>query len=329
MDARRFERRTALAALCTLPLACGSRPDRIVHASGVRPLLSDEIDRDPPALLPSGALGLVWLDAQRLFASPFGARLLAIARRAPVPPAAGFEPARDLQRLTLGLYSMQGVNAVAVATGSFNPSAIEQAADGVTATPLGAPVVRASYAGRSLYLSRNVGFVVLSPRTALFGDEPAIRRALDRIEEGRVRRDVPEWFAELLANPQAPIVMGGDFRKRPEAKELTRRMPFFAGLQTARVLGNFQDPGMNFAGTLGYESEAAAQQGAGAVRGVGDLLAQWGWIVSLIGGAQPFRRLDARPAGRDVQMVAELDGAGAAALVEQLGQALVRLPRGS
>jgi len=44
----------------------------------------------------------------------------------------------------------------------------------------------------------------------LLGNETGMRRALDRIRDGRVRREVPEWMTNLMANPQASMVFAGD-----------------------------------------------------------------------------------------------------------------------
>src|SRR6185369_16970153 len=117
--------------------------------------------------------------------------------------------------LYIGLYSMSGADVAGVAIGRFNPQAIDQAADGVTQTPLGAPLVKTTYAKQTLYVSRNVGFAVLTPRTALFGDETGIRRALDRLSEGRASHDVPKWEDSVLATPNAPIAGAFDFAGQP------------------------------------------------------------------------------------------------------------------
>ncbi len=52
-------------------------------------------------------------------------------------------------------------------------------------------MVKSSYAGRSLYTAGNMGFTVLTQKTLLFGNDTGIRRALDRIQEGRAKRQQP------------------------------------------------------------------------------------------------------------------------------------------
>ncbi|MEB2322804.1 MAG: hypothetical protein OZ921_09835, partial [Sorangiineae bacterium] len=198
-----------------------------------------------------------------------------------------------------------------------DPAAIEQAAGSTEGTPLGAPVVASSYAGRKLYTARNLGFVVLTPRTVLLGDETGIRRALDRIKEGRVSRRVPGWMEALLKTPNVPLVLGFNLRGQPLTESAREQLPFLQGLETARMLGNFQPPGMNVAGTLSYESETAAQAGAANVTALRELLKTYGFLMSLLGVSQPFQKLDARAQGSDAQFVAELDGRALDSLIDK------------
>ena len=175
-------RTVVLAALLTgLVASCGGGDDIIIKTSDGRGLTAADIDREPLSLLPAGAVLVGTLDAPKLFASPVGARLLTLLqRRLPVPASVGYEPARDLSRLYLGLYSFQGVDFAGVANGNINPQAIEEAANGTQQTPLGSPLVRVEYAGRVFYVSANVGFVVLTEHTVVFGNQTGIRRVLDR-----------------------------------------------------------------------------------------------------------------------------------------------------
>jgi len=104
--------RSALLGLCALGLAlagCPKSEDVIVHTGQGKEKTAPQIDADPLALLPGGAITVGVLDAQALFASQFGDKLLEVAkRRAPVPDAAGFEPKRDISKLYFGVYSIAG-----------------------------------------------------------------------------------------------------------------------------------------------------------------------------------------------------------------------------
>ena len=310
-----------LHALVMLGLAlavagCPKKDDVIVEAAEGKALSEQQIDADPLALLPGGAIGMLSADAKALFASQFGQKLAAIAQ-APMPASAGFDATRDLTHLYAGFYSMQGADFTVVATGSFDKARIEQAADGVTQTPLGAPLVKSSYAKHTLYTSRNVGFTVLTARTALVGNETGIRRALDRIQEGRVKRAVPDWFSEIMDTPNAPMVMGFDLRAHPLTDATRQQFPFLQGLETARMVGNFEAPGLNLAGTLTYSDEASATQGAQNLRDFASGVQSLGWLASLFNIPQPIRKLEAEAKGTDTQFVAGLDGEGVAQLLDQ------------
>src|SRR3954471_22923150 len=99
-------RRTALAALALLLTACAKSEDVIVHTGQGKEKTAPQIDADPLALLPGGAITVGVLDMQALFSSQFGDKLLEVARRrAPVPDAAGFEPKRDVSKVYFGVYS--------------------------------------------------------------------------------------------------------------------------------------------------------------------------------------------------------------------------------
>jgi hypothetical protein len=266
--------------------------------------------------LPGGAVGVISADAKALFASRFGQRL-AVMASAPIPPAAGFEPTRDLDRLAVGIYSMQGADFAIVATGRFNKASIEAAADGTQTTPLGAPLVKSSYADRPVYTSKNVGFVVLTERTVLLGNETGIRRALDRIKEGRVNRSLPDGFDELAETPNAPVVAVFDLRAQVMSDAVRGHLPFVAGLETARMLGNFQDPGVNIAGTLTYPDSAQAEAGTQSLRSLASNAQAFGWLINLVGIPQPITKLEAETNDRDSKFVAALDGNAVAELIDR------------
>src|SRR4249920_1351254 len=107
-------RRATLLGLAWLGLTlagCPKSEDVIVHTGQGKAKTTVEIDADPLALLPGGAITVGVLDAQALFGSQFGDKLLEVAkRRAPVPEAAGFEPKRDISKVYFGVYSMQGAD---------------------------------------------------------------------------------------------------------------------------------------------------------------------------------------------------------------------------
>ena len=317
------------ALLPLLSLAgCSHTEDVIVQTgAGKEPSVLD-IDKEPLALLPGNVVGIASVDPTQLVASPFGGRLLALLnQRLPVPPSAGFDPARDLQHLYLGLYSMQGADLSGVALGKFDKAKIEAAVNGVEKTPQGVAIAKRQYAGRTLYTAAGFGFCLLTDHTALFGNDTGIRRALDRVREGRVRRQTLPWMDKLLDSEQtAPIVAGADLRAQAIPEAASSNLAFMKGLQTMAFVGNFKDPGVNLAGTLVYEDEAGATLGAQNVQALAQKLGTYGTLLALVGFPQPVRQLQAEAKGKQAAFVVGLDGAALVQLLDKLPEYLGSKP---
>lgn len=318
-----MSRALGLVLAAALSVACSKKEDVIIAAADQVHVSDADIDRDPVALLPGSAIGIVHVDAPALFRSEFGQHLRQIAQaRVPLPPSAGFEPTRDLAALYVGLYSMQGVDVAGVAIGTFDPQAIERAADGTTLTPLGAPLVKTTYARRTLYVSRNVGFVVLTPHTVLFGDETGIRRALDRLSDGRAQHETPAWVDQLLATPNAATAGAFDLTSGAPVEAATKNFPFLKGLKTAKVVGNFEPPGMNFAGTLTYPDPQTAQASCQSIQQTASTVRNYSFFLQLAGIGNPIQKLETVASGNDAQFVLGVDSRTVEWLLNQLGNQL-------
>lgn len=308
----------ALLALGAFTGACAKKDDVIVKTGEGKELAAVEIDRDALALLPGSPIAVYALDAKQLFDSPFGTKLLELSqKRVPLPPSAGFEPKRDLSKVYVGVYSMSGADVAGVAVGAFDKAKIEAAADGTQTTPQGLTVTKSQYAGRTLYTAGNVGFTVLTEKTALFGNETGIRRSLDRIKEGRAKRQLPPAMENLLATQTAPLVFGADLTSNPVPNAARRELPFLEGLETASVIGNFQDPGVNLAGTLVYGDDAAAQKGAESLLSTRQMLENYGPFLAILGIPQPIRKLEATPKAKTTEFVIGVDGAAVAIVLDK------------
>jgi hypothetical protein len=317
---RRWSRRRVLGAALAVgsSFACAHKQDVVVKTGEDKKLTEAQIDADPVPLLPGGAVGVLSIDAQALYNSSFGDRVRAVVeKRLPLPPSADFDPKRDLDHVWLGFYSMELADVAGVAVGRFDPKKIEAAADGVQPTALGVPVIKTSYAGRTLYTAGTVGFSVLSAKTALVGNDTGMRRALDRIQEGRVRRQLPEYMEKLVASSKAPVIGGFDFTSNPVPDATRQQLAFLNGVKTLALVGNFDDPGLNLAGTLTYEDPDAAQRGAQNLIALRLLVERYAPFLALLGIAQPVRRLDAEPKDKDVAFVLAVDGAAVAALLDR------------
>ena len=311
-----------LFALVTA-IGCAKRETVVTPTVAQRTLTSSDIDADPLAILPTGLVGLLRAEIPAVAKSAIGPSLLALANRmAPLPPASGFLPERDLDRIVLGLYSMQGADAAGIATGRFDPDAIKRAAAATRTTPNGA-LVQSPYAGYLLYTVHNIGFCVLTSHTLLFGNETGIRRALDRIHDGRAVHEMPDWTSVLLDSARAPLALGGNLESNSLPPSATQQVPFLAGLHAFRVLGNFEAPGFNLAGSLGYETPERATQAAQEMLASRDLLKSYGWMMKLVGVTQPIERLEAQSADREVSFVAALDGVAMAKLMSMVTPTLL------
>jgi hypothetical protein len=318
-------RRELLAGLAGVALssACSHKDDVIVKTGADKRLTEVDIDSDPVRLLPAAAVGVLYVDARALFASRFGDKLHGIAqKRAPLPAAAGFDAKRDLEKVWLGFYSMQGADAAGVALGTFDRAKIEAAADGTATTPLGQKVTKTTYAKRALFTAGNVGFSVLTAKTALCGNDTGMRRALDRIEEGRARRQLPPNMAKLFVEPKTPIVAAADLTGSPLSDAARQTLPFLDGVKTLSLVGNFEEPGLNLAGTLTYADEAAAVRGAQNVATLRSTLERYATFMALLGIAQPIKKLEAQTSGADVAFVVAVDGVAVGALLERFGDML-------
>lgn len=322
--------RWVLGACLALMVAggCSKKEDVIVETASDVVVTPGEIDRDPWALLPPDALTLSRVDATQFFASDFGRRMRALAEaRLPLPPGAGFDPERDLKTLHVGTYSMQGADLAGVAVGHFDAAAIESAADGTTDTPLGAPLVKSQYAGRNLYTSRNVGFTILTERTALFGNETGIRRALDRLEQGKIARQLPDWMEPLLESPDAAVVLGADLEQQPTVRAALGDFVFVKGLRQARVLGNFGPPGMNFSGTLTYADSDGAAEAAKSLTAINQTLRSYSFFMQLAGIGNPVHHLDVKSVGAAAEFVVAIQGSTIEWVLNQLANQLGATPK--
>lgn len=323
-----IDRRALLGLLALIAAGCPKNEDVIVHTGKGKEKTAVEIDADPLALLPAGAITVGVLDAAALFSSQFGDKLLEVAkRRAPLPESAGFEPKRDLSKVYFGVYSMQGADVTGVAIGNFDPQKIEAAADGTQRTPLGVPVTKSTYAGRALYTADSVGFTVLTPRTVLFGNQTGIRRALDRIKEGTAKRELPGWATKVLNQPGVPFAFGSNLKDNPVPNALRSRLPFLDGVETLAVVGNFAPPGVNLAGTLVYPDEETAKVGAGKVAETRAMLDTYTPFLALLGIPQPVRKLEAEAVGKEGRFVAGIDAVAVSGLLGRLDDLVGALPK--
>jgi hypothetical protein len=244
---------------------CGGKKDGVTaNNAGKAP----DLDADPIALLPASAVAVTSLDARQFFASPsFGAQLAqATERYLPIGQEANFVVSRDLSRVVCGSYAMQGADVACVLSGNFDEPRIRAMAEQHQPTKSGGVLVLSQYGGRTLYTINNVGFSILTPKTALAGTETGMRRALDRVLAGRIQRDIQPWMAQTLDTAGAPAALAADFSSQQVPQNTGLPLPATQGLRSARVLANFQPPGLNIAGSLTYADPQTAQNASAAIQ---------------------------------------------------------------
>jgi hypothetical protein len=289
----------------------------VVTGEGAR-LSSEAIDRDPLALLPSKPVVVGVIDVPAFLASPLGNEINRLAAKyVPLGQETGFVLQRDLKKMVGAAYSLAGVDVVAVAQGDFNPDLIRSAVERHAMTPGGVPLVHSKYAGNDVFTAGNVGFTVVTRHTMLTGNETGMRRALDRIRDNRLVRELPEWMTKLMETPQAATVLAGDVSTEPRVAAMAQMAPFLGGLSSFRIVGNFQPPGVNVAGTLSYADAPSAAAGANALRG----LAQMSVITSVLaifGLGAPLQNLQIENHDRDTTFVTSADAETLARLLAQV-----------
>ncbi len=279
-----------LLAVCLL-LACGGKG---ANAGGENKL---DLDSDPLALLPGSAVIVANVDARSLWDSTtVGPQLGAIADRLmPLGDDAGFEAKRDVDRVVLASYATGGIDVAAIVSGRFDQAKLEAA----TKTKGGSTVTKTMYADRATYAAGGAVWSVLTAKTVVAGTSEAVRHVLDKLKTGKIERAEPPWVIETLQTPEAELAVAGDFASQPlvAASIGSLNLPWLEGLHLARVIGNFQKPGMNVAATLTYGDAQQASSAADGVRTV------TGWIKLLgpfLGGVS-LQNLDVQTAGTDMQ----------------------------
>ena len=288
----------------------------IAGTAGAR-ATAEAIDADPLALLPSGAIGVATVDAKAFFASSLGADAARLTRAwLPLGESVGFVPERDLRRVVVGAYAMTGADGVVVAVGDFHPDKLRAAAEAHATTPVGVPIVRSTYADTDLYTAGTVGFAALTEHTLLVGNETGMRRALDRVRDGRLARDVPTWITDLVAEPKASFVVAADLQSQARTAELSRTLAFLGGVKSLRAQGNFEPPGVNVVGAFTYPDAARAEQAKAQI----DALARIASVASLlaaVGISSPVRDVQTQLAASDVQVAAKIDAAALVGLASR------------
>jgi hypothetical protein len=229
-----------------------------------------DLDADPYALLPGSALAVGKVDARALYASSAGPDLGALADSLmPLGDDAGFKASRDVDSVVVAAYAATEADVAAVVSGRFDVAKISAA----NATKQGTPIVHTPYAGFATDTIGPVTFAPISAKTVVTGTTERVHRVLDRIQRHDLTRAVPSWMVDTLGTAGASFALAGDFVSTPVASAALKsiNVPWLQGLQVARVIGDFNPPGLNAAATLTYADAAGAQAAADGLRMVDNM----------------------------------------------------------
>ena len=266
-----------------------------------------EVDAAPIDLLPSEPLIIGKLQANALFQSGMGGQLEQLIRKLlPLGPESNFVPRRDVSQVFAAGYAMQGADFCAVLQGNFDIASIQRAAAAQQRTPTGAALVRTQYGRFTIFTGGNVGFVVLTQRTILSGNETGLRRALDRMRYGWTDTVIEPWMRELLNTENAGFAMVGDVSSQGVVSAASANYPFLHDLRLLRVVGNFQPPGMNVAGSLTYGNAQSARVGAAGLSQV-QQLASFASLLTSFGFGGQLPPLEVAEQGNNVAFAQQVD----------------------
>ncbi len=315
-----------LAGACALGgVACGGN-DSLVLVAGQR-VDPNKLDTDPVSILPAGILMFGYIDAAVMFKSNLGPDVSNMVQTLlPLGAESNFVPSRDVTKIFAGTYAMQGADFCAVVQGNFDTDAIRRAVDARAVSLAGVPLTKSRYADTDLYTSGNIGFTLLTAHTALSGNETGMRRALDRIRAGKLTRAVPEWMTTLGRTPNATFALAGDFGAESPGGAALQSMPFLSGANAVRLIGNFQSPGMNFAGTLTFNDEQSAGASASALESLRSL-SPFMSMLSAIGLGISIPPIQSAQSGKDVGFTIAMDEGTARTLLRKGGDVMRSLVR--
>lgn len=323
MKARRVVRALAVACLAVSVAGgwgCGASPEVVRRTVTERSLTDEQIDEDPWALLPSGAVTWAEVDAKKLFAGQFGQEAsVLLADHLPLARGAGFDPARDIERIHLGVYATAGSDVAVVARGTFDGKKIRQAVAENPTAAHGREILSTRFAGFDVYVVDGAALAPITNRTLVFGSEIGVRRVLERIEESRIRRALPVWYEDMLKT-RAPLSIGVDLDAQPVPATVRTRLAFLQGLRAGRLLGNFESPGLNLAGTLTYDKPESASAAAEALEAQVKNLDRYALLLNLFKIPQPVRRLETRAVRESTEVAIEVEGRAVAAGLARFDQ---------
>jgi hypothetical protein len=321
--------KTLLAHLLVVSLMCGAvalggcaAPQEVivVTAEGRR-ATPQAVDEDPWRLLPPGAVMWLRLDMKQAFQAEFGPQIeKTMVDLLPFATGAGIEPKKDIDVVVGALYATVGSDIVAVGQGRFDPLAVERAVQKKPESVGGLPIQVGVFAGSTMYVAGHSAMAILTESTLVFGTQLGVRRVLERVEEGRLKRTLPAWYEALLSQAAAEFQWGIDLDSQPVPAAFRTQVEFLNQLRAARLVGNFRSPGLNLAGTLTYESPQVAETASRELLELEQSLGNYDIILAALRVPKPIRSLRTQAIDKDTQVAIEIDGRAIAAFLDNASQ---------
>lgn len=307
----------ALTALLGLGSGCASNREVIAVTAEGRRASEAEVDRDAFRLLPPGAVVWFRVEAPALFGSPVGAEVSKFMKEAlPFATGAGIDPKEDVELVIGAMYATVGSDVVLICKGEFEKETTARAIASNPVSVLKKPIVSVQFSGAEMYVVDQVAMSILTDRTMVFGSQLGVRRVLERVEEHRLERNIPTWFEALVEDGGSTAQIGIDLDAQPIPATLGEKVNFMKGLRAARILGNFEEPGLNLAGTLTYRTPQESKQAAETLSGIKEDLDRYELLIRALGISQPLRRVEAEATDKDTQVVAAIEGAALTQLMK-------------
>lgn len=300
---------------------CGSQQEHIVDAAGGRRAPDVAIDRDSWGLFPAGALVWGQVDIQALSRAEFGPAILERAQRGvPLSRGAGIDWAKDVETAHFAVYASARGDVATVLKGRFDAQKLRAAITADPVTSSGEPISISKFAGAEVIHAGAWSLSILTSRTIAVGTEIGVRRILERVEEGRVARALPHWFEKMLQTAGGRAHLGVDLDAQPVPATIRSELDFLAGIRGARLIGNFESPGLNIAGTLSYDTKERAEHARSRIDSNVTSLERATWLLTILKVPRPIRRFESSVAGQTVQFATELEGRAVAMGVGYLGE---------
>ena len=134
-----------------------------------------------------------------------------------------------------------------------------------------------------------------------------MRRALDRIQVGTIKREMAPWMGDWVNQPGYPVLIASDVTKQSFGKTVTGFIPWIQGVQYVRARGRFNpDTSYGMSGALTYPDPQKAQAASSGFQSIKSSLTMMA-ALKLIGIDPLVRNAVVQAQGNDMQFSTVID----------------------